>query len=68
MTRGVLRPVVVVTAAAAMLATASVAFAEPGPAFGQHVVQCAQTVGFSGTHNPGMHHGAAGWDGMTCAG
>lgn len=36
------------------------------PGFGQHVSACAQTMGFSGTHNPGMHHGAAGWDGMPC--
>ena len=35
-------------------------------AFGQHVRTCAQTMGFSGTHNPGMHQGAAGWNGMTC--
>ena len=34
--------------------------------FGQHVRDCAQTMGFSGTHNPGMHHGAAGWDGDPC--
>ena len=34
--------------------------------FGQHVRACAQTMGFSGTHNPGMHQGAAGWNGMTC--
>ncbi len=34
--------------------------------FGQHVSTCAQTMGFSGEHNPGMHHGAAGWDGMPC--
>ena len=35
-------------------------------AFGQHVRPCAQTMGFSGMHNPGMHHGAAGSDGMAC--
>ena len=35
-------------------------------AFGQHVRSCAQDVGFSGTHNPGMHRGAAGWDGASC--
>ena len=44
------------------------AYAAPPPAadFGQHVVRCAQTMGFDGTHNPGMHRGASGWDGMTC--
>ena len=42
--------------------------ADPGAPYGQHVRQCAQTMGFSGTHNPGMHQGYAGWDGMPCAG
>ena len=41
-----------------------------GPAlagtFGMHVRVCAQTMGFDGTHNPGMHRGAAGWDGEPC--
>jgi len=36
--------------------------------FGRHVQECAQTMGFSATHNPGMHQGKAGWDGMTCSG
>lgn len=30
--------------------------------FGQHVRTCAQSMGFSGDMNPGMHHGRAGWD------
>ena len=35
--------------------------------FGQHVATCAhESGGFTGTHNPGMHQGAAGWDGQTC--
>ena len=34
--------------------------------FGQHVRDCAHQVGFNGQHNPGMHHGAAGWDGLPC--
>ena len=34
--------------------------------FGQHVSTCAQTMGVNGDHNPGMHHGASGWDGMPC--
>jgi hypothetical protein len=37
-----------------------------GRDFGQHVRTCAQTMGFSGDHNPGMHAGFAGWNGMTC--
>ena len=36
------------------------------PGFGRHVSECARTMGFSGTHNPGMHRGAQGWDGMVC--
>ena len=36
------------------------------PNFGSHVRVCAQGMGFSGTHNPGMHRGAAGWDGLPC--
>ncbi|HZW42934.1 MAG TPA: hypothetical protein VFF32_00895 [Dermatophilaceae bacterium] len=36
------------------------------PNFGSHVRVCAQTMGFSGTLNPGMHRGAAGWDGEPC--
>ena len=47
-------------------AAASAATPDPGPAFGKHVSECAQTMGFSGTHNPGMHQGKSGWDGMTC--
>lgn len=35
--------------------------------FGQHVATCAHEMGgFTGAHNPGMHQGAAGWDGQTC--
>ena len=30
--------------------------------FGGHVVMCVQTMGLNGQHNPGMHHGFAGWD------
>ena len=29
--------------------------------FGHHVRTCAQTMGFSGAHNPGMHQGLHGW-------
>ena len=45
---------------------ASAAAPDPGPAFGQHVSACAKTMGFSGAHNPGVHHGKSGWDGGTC--
>ena len=30
--------------------------------FGQHVRLCVQEHGFDGSHNPGMHQGAAGMD------
>lgn len=43
---------------------ASAATPDRGPAFGQHVSQCAKTMGFSGTHNPGMHEGKSGWGHM----
>jgi len=33
-------------------AGASAAAPDPGPALGQHVSVCAQTMGLSGTHNP----------------
>ena len=51
---------------AVVLLQASPATAVSGPTFGDHVVQCARTMGFSGSHNPGMHQGAHNWDGMTC--
>ena len=57
-------------AVAAMLVvaapTAALADGPTGTQYGQHVRDCAQTVGFTGEHNPGMHRGFAGWDGMTC--
>lgn len=52
-----------------LLAAPAVAQAQPaqaGPGFGQHVSQCAQTMGFDGDHNPGMHHGLSDWDGTPC--
>ena len=60
----------IVPAAFAILVVVSpTAGAQPGGAgseFGHHVAECAQTMGFDGVHNPGMHRGASGWDGMTC--
>ena len=32
-----------------------------GRTFGHHVAACAQTMGLSGDHNPGMHRGITGW-------
>ena len=51
----------VLTAGAAILAGC---FAVPAAAdddFGQHVRTCAQTMGFDGQHNPGMHQGFHDW-------
>ena len=56
-------------AAALLLVGATAAQAQPaqaGTGFGQHVSQCARTMGFSADHNPGMHQGISGWDGMPC--
>jgi len=46
--------------------TAAQAADATGEDFGQHVRTCAQTMGFTGEHNPGMHAGYAGWDGLPC--
>ncbi len=43
---------VLVSASAASAATPT-----PGPGFGQHVSNCARTMGFSGTHNPSVMGG-----------
>ncbi|GAB3028874.1 hypothetical protein GCM10011376_15290 [Nocardioides flavus (ex Wang et al. 2016)] len=43
-------------------ATTPFASASTGQEFGHHVRSCAQTMGFDGSHNPGMHTGYAGWD------
>ncbi len=50
------------TAGAAVLAFGVTAPAGADDQFGQHVQECAQTMGFDGEHNPGMHHGADGWN------
>ena len=46
--------------------TTALASTPTGADYGQHVRVCAQTMGFTGEHNPGMHQGFSGWDGMTC--
>ena len=56
-------------AAALLLASATAAQAQQaqaGTGFGEHVSQCARTMGLSADHNPGMHQGVGGWDGMPC--
>ncbi len=38
-----------------------------GRDYGQHVASCAHEMGgFGGTHNPGMHHGFAGYQVHSC--
>jgi len=52
-----------------VLALPAQALAQPsgsGADYGHHVAGCAQTMGFDGEHNPGMHQGRTGWDGMPC--
>lgn len=67
MTRTLLKAVTAATIGLAAFLAPTAASAQPtGAGFGQHVRHCAQTMGFSGTHNPGMHHGFAGWDGEPC--
>ncbi|GAA3857444.1 hypothetical protein GCM10022380_88490 [Amycolatopsis tucumanensis] len=68
MSRRIARFVIIgaVLAVPVLSAPAWAAAAPEANQFGQHVRQCAQQHGFTGDHNPGMHHGAAGWDGMSC--
>ena len=59
----------VLLGAGAVLLSSAGAFAaplDPGPAFGQHVSECARTTGFSAVHNPGIHHGNSSGDEMSC--
>ena len=64
------RVLVIVATTTALALPAAPALAGPlstSNAFGQHVSTCAQDMGgFTGTHNPGMHRGAAGWDSGDC--
>jgi len=65
-TRDRLLTITLIAAALAFAAPATPALAET-PTYGQHVRDCAQTMGgFTGDHNPGMHRGASGWDGAPC--
>ncbi len=60
------RLVATTTVAVGLLAFTAVPALAAAPNFGSHVRTCAQEMGFNGTHNPGMHRGAAGWDGQPC--
>ena len=65
-TRAALRAATIVSTAVAAILTAPGAgwanTAASGRQFGRHVVDCAQTMGLSGDHEPGMHRGFAGYD------
>lgn len=52
----------VVAGAALMLAVGAGTPAVAAGDFGEHVSTCAQTTGFSGDHNPGMHQGFHEWN------
>lgn len=66
MSRAVTRFVVAGALAAAVVSVPAMANAQTmaGRDFGRHVATCAQTMGLSGTHNPGMHQGITGWEPM----
>jgi len=52
------------TVLSAVVMATAVGAAAPATAagdFGEHVSTCAQTIGFSADHNPGMHQGFQGW-------
>ena len=56
----------VLVAATTTVLGAAPSVAATGPDFGQHVSSCVHDMGFSGVHNPGMHQGVSGWDGLPC--
>lgn len=64
--RGFRRSVAVLgTVVVAVVVFPAAAWADTAPIgrdFGEHVVTCGQTMGFTGQHNPGMHTGFGAWD------
>lgn len=58
--------VAVAVIAAAISIPIAAGAAEPNDDFGPHVRACVQQHGLDSSHNPGMHKGAAGWDGSIC--
>lgn len=54
-----------IAASAVTLVTGFFVPAQADDTFGQHVRTCAQTMGFDGQMNPGMHRGNSG-AGMDC--
>jgi hypothetical protein len=53
-----------VVAAVGLAPSAASADTASGADYGEHVTCAAQTMGFDGVHNPGMHTGYAGWGDM----
>ena len=59
--------VLAAVAAITLVPVTALADTASGRDFGQHVASCAHAMGgFSGSDNPGMHQGFAGWDGSAC--
>lgn len=54
--------VVVAVMASTLLTAAPAQAASVSADFGQNVATCAQTMGFTGAMNPGVHDGKSGWD------
>lgn len=59
-------PAVVAVLVVSMPSAATAQGESAGRVYGDHVAVCAQTVGFDGVHNPGMHRGLSGWGGGSC--
>jgi len=58
---------VVIAAVAVAPLFGGVAWADPSSAeFGEHVSHCAHEGTLDAEHNPGLHQGSFGWDGMDC--
>ena len=58
--RAAIRTAALTVGAAALVAGAATP-ADADNQFGEHVRTCAQTHGFNGVDNPGMHQGYSGW-------
>ena len=52
----------VVALGAALAPSSASAATTDAAAYGQHVRECAQSMGFDHHHNPGMHEGISMWD------
>ena len=61
MSRWTRRAAIALTFGLAMAATPASAEPAGSSGFGQHVRQCAQSMGFDQAHHPGLHRGITGW-------